>query len=140
MAELLPHLIGAINATITALIVWAFFAIGRRNRTLHARLMKSAIAIGAVFLVVYALQVATIGHRRFPGEDWVRTLFLAILITHTILAMLVVPMILRAFYLAMNERFVEHRRVARVAFPAWLYVGITGVLIYWMNQYLRPGG
>ena len=67
-----------------------------------------------------------------------RTLFLVILTSHTILAVTLVPLVLRTVYLAFKERFAEHRRIARVTFPIWLYISATGVLIYWMNHHLRP--
>jgi putative membrane protein len=138
LLDLLPHLNGGLNAAIAALLVAAGLAIRRGNRQLHPRLMWSAIALGLLFAGSYVAQVALTGHRRFPGDDAVRTLFLVILVSHTLLAVAVVPLVLRAVFLALRERFDEHRRIVRFAYPSWLYVAFTGVVIYWMNHHLRP--
>jgi putative membrane protein len=138
MAELLPHWNAALNVGIAVLLVSAYAAIRRGRRDLHPRLMLGALGLGAAFLVSYVALVALVGHRRFPGDDWVRTLFLAILATHTALAVAVVPLALRTVYLAAQQRFAEHRRIARITLPLWLYVAVTGVVIYWMNNHLRP--
>lgn len=132
MLDWLPHFGALCNLVITILIVWAVVAIRRGDRELHPRLMKIAIGIGAVFLVSYLVQISTIGHGRAPGEGTVRQVFLAILLTHTIAAVLTLPLILRAAYLGIHGRFAEHRKIARFAFPVWLYVGVTGVIVYWM--------
>jgi putative membrane protein len=121
-----------------ALLIGAFVAIRRGNRELHPRLMLSALAFGIGFLILYVVQVALTGHRRFPGDDAVRTLFLAILATHTTLAVLAVPLVLRSVHLAARARFAEHRRLVRITYPVWLYVSLSGVVIYWMNNHLRP--
>ena len=138
MLELLPHLNASFNAAITVLIIGAFGAIRRGKRELHPKLMKTAIVFGALFLIFYVVQFTLLGHRRFPGDDWVRTVFLVILTTHTILAVVVVPLVLRTFFLATRGRFSEHRHLARITFPIWLYVAITGLVVYAMNNHLRP--
>lgn len=138
MTELLPHVIGALNGIVTALLVLAWIAIRRGHRSLHPRLMVTAFATGILFLGLYVLQVSLVGHRRFPGEDGVRTVFLLILATHTALAVVVAPLVLRALFLGAKARFAEHRRLVRITYPAWLYVSLTGVVIYWMNHWLRP--
>ena len=115
-------------------------AIKQGLRERHKRLMVINLGVSAMFLVVYVTQQVLVGHQRFPGDDWVRTLFLWILTTHTILAVALVPLVLRTFYLGFKERFQEHRRIARWTFPIWLYISVTGVVIYWMNHHLRPPG
>ncbi|UCE85299.1 MAG: DUF420 domain-containing protein [Deltaproteobacteria bacterium] len=134
----LPHVWAALNLATAVSLLAGFAAIRRGRRDLHPRLMLSAVLLGVVFLVSYVAQTWIEGHRRFPGDDWVRALFLAILASHTLLAVAVVPLILRAIHLASRQRFAEHRRIARVALPIWLYVAFTGVVIYWMNNHLRP--
>jgi putative membrane protein len=136
--SLLPHLNGALNGLIAALLIAGFVAIRRGDRRLHPRLMVSAVCVGALFLVLYVAQVALIGHQRFPGDDLVRDVFLVVLTTHTALALVVIPLVLRAVYLGTRRRFPEHRRLVRVTYPVWLYVSLTGVVIYWMNNHLRP--
>ncbi len=138
LVEVLPHVSGALNALVATLLIAGFVAIRRGHRTLHPRLMLGAFGVGLVFLACYATQVILTGHRRFPGDDWVRTLFLAILLTHTVLAVSIVPLVLRTLYLAYHQRFVTHRWWARITFPVWVYVAVTGVVIYWMNNHLRP--
>lgn len=134
----LPHLNAVLNGAIAALLVAGYVAIRRGRRRLHPRLMVTAVAIGACFLASYVVQTWLAGHRRFPGDDWVRTLFLVVLGTHTALAVTVVPLLARLLYLAAGGRLPAHRRLARIALPIWLYVATTGVLIYWMNNHLRP--
>ncbi len=138
MLELLAHANAALNAAIAVLLIWGRLAIWRGDRVLHPRLMLAAVGVGAVFVAGYVLQVWLVGHQRFPGSDWVRTLFLTILVSHIALATTVVPLVMRVLYLASRQRYAEHRRIARIAFPVWLYVAVTGVVIYWMNQHLRP--
>ena len=137
MLELLPHFGGLCNAVITALIIWAFVAIRRGDRELHPKLMKAAIALGGVFLISYLIQVGTLGHGKAPGEGMVKTFFLVILATHTITAVLMLPLILRSAYLGMHGRFAEHKRIVKFAYPVWLYVGVTGVVIYLMMYRLN---
>lgn len=137
--ELLPHANGALNAAITALLIAALIAIRRGRRETHRRLMLSAVSLGTLFIVLYVIQTSLSGHRRFPGDDWLRTLFLWVLATHTVLAVAVVPLVARTVYLALRERFAEHRRIVRVTYPVWLYVALTGLFIYWMNNFVRPG-
>jgi putative membrane protein len=138
LAEILPSLLATLNGVSVALLLPAFAAIRRGNRDRHRALMLANLGVSLLFVIAYVLQMSLVGTRRFPGDDWVRSLFLAILTSHTILAVTLVPLVLRALYLALKERFAEHRRIARVAFPIWLYVSATGVVIYWMNHHLRP--
>jgi putative membrane protein len=136
--EWIPHLIGTLNGATAVLIAVAGLAIRRGRRNLHKTLMLTSIGLGALFLILYVVHLSLVGHSRFPGNDWVRSVFLVILTSHTFLAVLVVPLILRSLYLATKARFVEHRRIARIALPIWLYVAVTGVALYWMNNHLRP--
>jgi putative membrane protein len=138
MIKALPHLIGFLNALVFALILSAFIAVRKRHLMTHARLMKTAIFCGFLFLILYLFQTLWFGHRRFPGNDWVRTVFLWILVTHTFLAVVTGPMVLTMLYFGMKNRFDSHKRLAKFAYPIWFYVSLTGLIIYWMNQFLRP--
>ena len=100
--------------------------------------MLSAAATSAVFLVSYLTYHAQVGSVRFTGQGPVRPVYFTILITHTILAAAIVPMVLRTLYLGLKRRDGEHRRVARWTFPLWLYVSVTGVVIYLMLYQLYP--
>lgn len=137
MKELLPHLNAVLNLVVVVLLVSGFVAIRRERRTLHPKLMVSAIGVGCLFLVGYVLQVYLVGHQRFPGDDWVRTAFLIVLGTHTLLAVVVVPLILRTVYLGAKQRLASHRWLARITLAIWMYVAVTGLFIYVMNNYVR---
>ena len=138
--QVLAHLNGGLNAVVALLLFAALAAIRSGRRELHARFMIGAIAVGLVFLALYVYQWAAFGHSRFPGNDWVRATFLVILVTHELAALVVVPLLIRTVHLARRQRFEQHRRIVRFTYPLWLYVAITGVLIYGLNQHVRPHG
>jgi len=138
MREIIIHFNASMNLIITVLLISGYIAIRRGRRDLHPRFMLSAFGFGVLFLIGYVIQVIVSGHGHFPGDDWVRKLFLGILLTHTLCAVVIVPLILRTLYLAFKKRFEAHRRLAPFAFGLWLYVSVTGVVIYWMNTYVRP--
>ena len=138
MSTWLPHVNGLLNLAITILVAAGYLAIRRRNRELHPVLMKIAIGLGVLFVVGYVVQVTTLGHQRFPGDDWVRTLFVTILLSHTVLAVALVPLLIRTVYLALKQRFESHKRIAPFTLWIWLYVSSTGVIIYGMNTFVRP--
>lgn len=125
------------NAASGVLLALAYRAIRRREVDRHHRLMLSAVWTSAAFLVSYLVYHAQVGSVRFPGHGAVRTVYLTILFTHTVLAALIVPMVLRTLYLAQKGRFAEHRRAARWTFPFWMYVSVTGVVIYVMLYRVR---
>jgi putative membrane protein len=138
LLEWISIAIPILNALSAVLLVTAYVAIRRGERERHRDLMLANLGFSIVFLICYVVQVVVVGHKRFPGDDWVRVLFLSILISHTFLAVCLVPLVVRTVFLAFRQRFAEHRRIARVTFPVWLYVSVTGVLIYWMVNHLRP--
>jgi len=100
--------------------------------------MKTAFAVSAIFLASYLTYHAHAGVHRYPGHGFLRALYLSILGTHTILAIAVLPMVLRTLYLASRRRFLEHRRIARWTLPVWLYVSVTGVVVYFMLYRWAP--
>jgi putative membrane protein len=132
---LVPYL-GGINACFNALsallLVAGFTFIKRGRRDLHRIAMLSAFASSTLFLAGYLTRAALHGTRAFPGTGWIKTLYLAILIPHMILAVLVVPLVLTTLTLALRGRFPQHRRLARITFPIWMYVSVTGVIVYLM--------
>ncbi len=136
MLAWLPHFGAFCNLVIIVLIVWALVAIRAGDRELHPKLMKTAIALGGVFLVSYVAQVLTLGHAKAPGEGLYRQVFLAILLTHSITAVAMLPLVLRAAYLGIRGRFEDHKKVVRFAYPVWLYVGVTGFVVYLMIYHL----
>ena len=136
--EALPPLNALLNASSGVLLLLGWRAIRRGERERHRRLMIGAVGVSAVFLASYLTRVALTGTHRFPGDGWVRGLYLAILVSHTLLAAAVAPMALRALFLGVKGRFEAHRRIARVTFPAWLYVSVTGVAVYVLLYQVAP--
>ena len=94
--------------------------------------MSTAFGVSVLFLVSYLTHHALHGSTRFTGTGWVRTVYFSILISHTILAVVIVPLVLRTVYLASKRRYAEHKAIARWTLPLWLYVSVTGVVVYWM--------
>jgi len=128
----LPALNAGLNATsaLLLLIGWRLIRAGRREA--HRRVMLAAVVSSAAFLVSYLTYHAQVGSVRFQGRGWVRTAYFTILITHTVLAAAIVPLVLITLNHGLRERFDRHRRIARVTLPLWAYVSVTGVVIYWM--------
>jgi len=138
LAEVLPPVNAVMNATSAVLIVLGWRAIRAGDRVRHRALMLSALGVSAVFLAGYLTRVALTGTHRFPGTGALRTAYLLLLGSHTLLAAAIVPLIGFALYFAWKGRFEAHRRVARYTFPAWLYVSVTGVLVYFMLYWVAP--
>jgi putative membrane protein len=136
LAEILPPLNATLNAACAVLLVTGRARIKAGQQLAHSRFMTGALLVSCVFLVSYLTRVALTGTTRFVGAPWLRATYLAVLGSHTLLAMVLAPMVLRAVYLALNKRFVEHRRLARWAWPVWMYVSVTGVLVYVMLYHL----
>jgi len=131
----MPGVNAALNATSATLLLLGFAAIRGGRREVHKRLMVSAFAASAVFLVGYILYHYAHGDTQYQGVGAIRTVYFTILITHVLLSIAMLPMILTTFYFASRERFSSHKRLARWTLPIWLYVSVTGVVIYFM---LRP--
>jgi putative membrane protein len=128
----LPTLNAFLNATSAVLLVIGWRFIRAKNIAAHRRTMTAAFVCSCVFLVSYLAYHAQVGSVKFPGRGTVRTVYLGILLTHTVLAAAVAPMALTTFVLARRGRFETHRRLARVTLPLWLYVSVTGVVVYVM--------
>ena len=119
-----------LNGTCALLLVAGRVAIARGRTKTHRGLMLSAFVVSSIFLVTYLTRVALTGTHVDPHKGWLHVAYLSILGTHMILAMLVVPLVLVVLSLALKKRFVRHRAVARWTFPIWLYVSVTGVVVY----------
>jgi putative membrane protein len=128
----MPGVNALLNATSATCLVFGFVAIKSGRREVHKRLMVSAFAASVVFLVGYVLYHYAHGDTQYQGVGAIRTVYFAILITHVLLSIAMLPMILTTFYLATRERFSSHKRLARWTLPIWLYVSVTGVVIYFM--------
>lgn len=130
-----PAVNAVFNSLAALLLVLGFVAIRRKNMELHKRLMVGAFASSSLFLVGYILYHYVHGDTKFTGTGPIRTVYFSVLISHVILSIGVVPLALSAFYFAYRKRFDVHKKVTRLLLPIWLYVSVTGVVIFFM---LRP--
>jgi uncharacterized membrane protein YozB (DUF420 family) len=128
----LPALNACLNATAAVLLSCGYLLIRQGRREAHRRVMLAALACSALFLVSYLTYHAQVGSVRFQGQGPIRTAYFAILISHTILAAVIVPLVVATVVPALRGRFERHRRLARITLPLWGYVSVTGVVIYWM--------
>lgn len=128
----LPAVNATLNATTAAFLVRGWFAIRAGDRSLHSFCMKTAFIVSALFLACYILYHSAHGDTPFPGQGWIRPLYFFILISHILLSMAVLPMILGTFFFALSSRLETHRKWARFTLPIWLYVSLTGVLVFFL--------
>ncbi len=128
----LPALNAFLNLTCAILLAVGYLFIRRGNVQAHRRCMLAAFAVAVAFLVSYVSYHAHAGNIRFTRDGWIRPVYFTILITHTILAVAIVPLVLRTLYLALRSRFEDHRAWARWTLPIWFYVSVTGVVIFEM--------
>jgi uncharacterized membrane protein YozB (DUF420 family) len=135
-----PTINAALNATCAILLVVAYRAIRRLDVARHRRWMLAAAATSAVFLASYLMYHARVGSVRFLGTGAARTVYFTVLLSHTVLAAAVLPLVLRTLYLGLKRRDDPHRRIAKWTFPIWLYVSVTGVVVYVMLYHLYPHG
>ncbi len=128
----LPPIYATINGITAVLLVAAVLAIKNGNRRLHERLMKTAIALSLLFLVMYVAYHMTSEATKFGGEGIIRPVYFFILISHIILSIAVIPLVLITYVRALANKFDRHKKIAKITFPIWLYVAITGVIVYLM--------
>jgi putative membrane protein len=128
----LPAVNAALNSLSAILLVGGYLFIKSRNIKAHKACMLSAFASSILFLASYLVYHYQVGSVPFKGQGGIRLVYFTILLTHTILATTVVPLALVTLFRAFKERFDAHRRIARWTFPIWLYVSVTGVIVYWM--------
>jgi putative membrane protein len=126
----LPALNAALNSLSGILLAVGYVFIRRKNVSAHKACMLSALGVSVLFLVSYLTYHYHVGSVRFGGQGWIRPVYFAILLTHTVLAAVIVPLALITLYRAFREQFQKHRRIARWTFPLWMYVSVTGVVIY----------
>ena len=134
----LPAFNAAMNGLSAAFLVTAYVAVRRRNYARHIRFVFAALASSALFFVGYVVYHGFHGDTKFLGTGAVRPVYFFVLITHIVLSAVVVPMILTSLYLALSGKLATHRRVSRFTFPVWLYVSVTGVLIFVMLKAFNP--
>jgi uncharacterized membrane protein YozB (DUF420 family) len=128
----LPRLNAALNGTSAGFLLFGYAFIRAGRRSAHRNCMLAALASSTLFLTSYLVYHFQVGSVPFPGRGMVRVAYFAILVSHTLLAVAIVPLVLVTLGRALRRRFESHRRLARVTLPLWVYVSLTGVVIYWM--------
>ena len=136
--KLLPTFNALLNATTGILIVTGYVMIKRKRIPQHRACMLAAIVTSAVFLVSYIVYHSYHGASRFAGSGPARPVYFTVLISHTTLALVIVPLVIVTLRRALGARFEKHRRIARWTFPMWVYVSVTGVVVYLMLYHLYP--
>lgn len=135
----LPTLNACLNATSALLLIAGFYFIRQRNIAAHRACMVSAVIVSTLFLISYLTYHYSAGTTRFTGQGLVRTFYFALLLSHTILAAIVPVLALVTLWRAVRGQYEKHRRLARWTLPIWLYVSVTGVVVYAMLYHLYPG-
>jgi uncharacterized membrane protein YozB (DUF420 family) len=128
----LPTLNAILNSASFVLLVLGYIMVRRGDRAAHRRFMLAAAGVSAAFLASYLTYHFNVGSVRFQKTGFIRTVYLSILFTHTVLAAAVAPMAILTLSRGLAGRFDKHRRIARVTLPLWMYVCVTGVIVYWM--------
>ena len=128
----LPPIYATINAITALVLISAVFQIKKGNRKIHERLMKVAILLSAIFLLLYITYHMTSDSTKYGGEGAIKYVYFFILISHIVLSIVVIPFVLVTFVRALSERFDKHKKIAKITFPIWLYVAVSGVIVYLM--------
>ena len=129
---MLPPIYATINGFTAVILLIAFWAIKNKKIVLHENLMTTAIGCSAIFLMLYMAYHMTSDSTKFGGEGLIKYLYYFILITHIILSIIIIPFVLITYVRAITKNFERHKKIARITFPLWLYVAISGVLVYVM--------
>ena len=138
LIRVLPTLNACLNATSALCLLVGFLAIRAKRKVLHQRCMLGALCASSLFLVGYLTRMALTGTHHFGGSSWVRLAYLSLLFSHMVLAVVLLPMVARSLFFAANRRFDDHRRIARWTFPTWMYVSVTGVVVYFLLYHVAP--
>ncbi|MFT5846531.1 MAG: putative membrane protein [Psychroserpens sp.] len=128
----LPPIYATINGLTALVLILAVIAIKKQNRKLHERLMITAISLSVAFLVMYVAYHMTSDSTKFGGDGMVKYVYYFILITHILLSIIIIPFVLITYVRAISNNFERHKKIARITFPMWLYVAVTGVIVYMM--------
>lgn len=138
LIEILPPVQASLNITAASLMSVGYFFIRRGNRSAHKISMISALVVSTLFFIFYLYYHSVVGNIPFAGQGVVRPIYFSVLITHVILAAAIVPLVLVTVSFVLRGKFQQHRRVARWTLPVWLYVSVTGVLIYLLAFHIYP--
>jgi len=140
LTAILPAVNAALNALSACLLIGGYACIRRGRRAAHQRCMLAAFLVSVLFLTSYLTLRYFAGMTRFEGQGWIRPVYFTILLSHTVLAAGIVPLAIVTMARALRKEHARHVRVARWTLPLWLYVSITGVIIFWLLYHLYPGG
>ena len=132
------HIIASLNGLSVICLVAGFIFIRRGERTKHRACMLAAVRVSALFLVFYVIYKMNSGFAKFGGEGWIRPVYFSILAAHVIGAIAITPLVPLTLYRALKGQFDKHKRLARWTWPLWVYVGISGVVVYFMAVHLYP--
>ena len=135
----LPTLNAILNSTSAVLLVWGYILIRQRKIESHRKVMIGAFSVSVLFLVSYVIYHALAGSRPFTGLGWVRWVYFPVLVSHIVLAAAMVPFVLTTLHRALSGDFTRHARHARLTVPVWLYVSVTGVVVYAMIYHFPAG-
>ena len=133
-----PAINAGLNLTCFVFLVLGRVAIARNDVAAHRRRMLSAFTASVVFLVSYLIRFATTGAHKYPGHGWDRTFYLVMLLSHMVLAVALVPLVIGALRRALRGDYEAHKRLVKFTWPIWVYVSVTGVLVYLMLYHLAP--
>lgn len=139
LGQILPAVNATLNSLSAVLLASGFYFIKRKNIAAHRVCMGSAFAVSTLFLICYLTRFALTGTHRFPGEGVAKVLYLTILFSHMALAAVTPILAIRAIQLANQKRIPEHRRIVKYAWPIWMYVSVTGVVVYAMLYHWPTG-
>jgi putative membrane protein len=128
----LPPIYASINALTALVLIAGVVAVKKGQRKTHERLMKLAISLSVVFLVMYVAYHMTSDSTPYGGEGWIRYVYFFILISHILLSIAIIPLVLVTYVKALAHRYDKHKKIAKITFPLWLYVAVTGVIVYLM--------
>ena len=128
----LPPIYATVNGLTALVLIFAVVAIKNKNRKLHERLMKFAITLSMTFLVMYIAYHMTSDSTKFGGEGYVKYIYYFILFTHIVLSVIIIPFVLITYVRAITNNIERHKKIAKITFPMWLYVAVTGVIVYLM--------
>jgi putative membrane protein len=135
----LPELNALLNGASAVLLIVGYGLIRRGRVAAHRACMLTAFGLSVAFLASYLYYHVHVGVVRFPGRGWIRAVYFSILVPHTICAVMILPLVLITLSFALRGRFDRHKRIARWTLPIWLFVSVTGVVVYWMLYRMEPG-
>lgn len=132
----LPHFQATMNLLCTAALLTGYYFIKKENKEAHKKSMVTALSASVIFMVSYLYYHYNVGTYKFGGEGSIRTVYFTILFTHTVLSVVMLPMIVLTVYRAFRQDFERHPKIARWTLPIWLYVSVTGIIIYTMLYHM----